>query len=153
LGRYTDGSINGLLQEQAMNLVGHLLKPVPQDSIVEGLATASRWAIRHGITSATEPGISGDLIGNGPADARAFQTAIEQDALKIRLTVMPYITALHSLGDIGRTDGRGLDLGVRTGFGNERLRIGPVKVASDGSLIGRTAAMCCDYHDVPGNKG
>lgn len=153
LGRYTDGSINGLLQEQAMNLVGHLLKPVPQDSIVEGLATASRWAIRHGITSATEPGISGDLIGNGPADARAFQTAIEQDALKIRLTVMPYITALHSLGDIGGTDGWGLDLGVRTGFGNERLRIGPVKVASDGSLIGRTAAMCCDYHDVPGNKG
>lgn len=153
LGRYPDGTINGLLQEQAMNLVGHLLKPVPQDSITEGLATASRWALRHGITSATEPGISGDLIGNGPADARAFQAAIEQDALKIRLTVMPYITALHSLGDIGGTDGWGLDLGIRSGFGNERLRIGPVKVASDGSLIGRTAAMCCDYHDVPGNKG
>lgn len=153
LGRYSDGSINGLLQEQAMNLVGHLMKPLPQGDIVEGLATASQWAIRHGITSATEPGISGDMIGNGPADARAFQTAIEQDALKVRLTVMPYITALHSLGDIGGTDGWGLDLGLNSGFGNDRLRIGPVKVASDGSLIGRTAAMCCDYHDVPGNSG
>lgn len=24
---------------------------------------------------------------------------------------------------------------------------------SDGSLIGRSAAMCCDYHDAPGNSG
>lgn len=154
LGRDEDGTPNGLLQEQAMNLVAHLLKPVPQDDIVDGLATASRWALAHGITSATEPGISGDLIGNGPADARAFQRALDEDLLRIRLTVMPYITALHGLGDIGRgAQGWGLDLGLRSGFGSDRLRIGPVKVASDGSLIGRTAAMCCDYHDTPGNQG
>ena len=40
-------------------------------------------------------------------------------------------------------DGFGLDLGIRTGLGDEWLRIGAVKVFSDGSLIGRTAAMCC----------
>lgn len=153
LGRYHDGSVNGLLQEQAMNLIGHLLKPVPQEDIIRGLATASRWALRNGITSATEPGVSGDLIGNGPADVRAFQTAIARDELQVRMTVMPYITALHSLGDISGTEGWGMDLGMVSGFGNDRLRIGPVKVASDGSLIGRTAAMCCDYHDVPGNSG
>lgn len=153
LSRNADNSINGLLEEQAMTLISHVLKPVPQDEIVEGLAAASTWALKHGITSVTEPGINGDLIGNGPADLRAFQTAIEQGVLKVRMTVMPYITALHSLGDIGDAEGWGLDMGMRTGFGDEFLRIGPVKVLSDGSLIGRTAAMCCDYHDVPGNRG
>src|SRR5699024_11256308 len=127
--------------------------PVPQEQIIEGLKVASKWALKHGITSATEPGIGGDLIGNGPADLRAFQDAVDQSLLKVRMTVMPYITALHSLGNIGTGNGWGLDMGMRTGFGSDFLRIGPVKVLSDGSLIGRTAAMCCDYHDSPGNSG
>lgn len=153
LGRYSDGTPNGLLQEQAMNLVSHMLKPVSQATLREGLATASRWALSNGITSATEPGVGGDIIGHGPADLRAFQEALRMGSLKVRLTVMPYITALHSLGDIGGTEGWGMDLGVLSGFGDDRLRIGPVKVLSDGSLIGRTAAVCCDFHDAPGNKG
>lgn len=153
VSRNSDNSVNGLLEEQAMTLVSHALKPVPQGEIIEGLAVASKWALKHGITSATEPGIAGDLIGNGPADLRAFQDAFDQGVLKIRLTVMPYITALHSLGDIGQAEGWGLDMGMRSGFGNDSLRIGPVKVLSDGSLIGRTAAMCCDYFDSPGNSG
>jgi predicted amidohydrolase YtcJ len=32
-----------------------------------------------------------------------------------------------------------LDLGIHTGFGNEWLKFGAVKVFADGSLIGRTA--------------
>ena len=28
-----------------------------------------------------------------------------------------------------------------------------MKVFSDGSLIGRTAAMCCDFAGEPGNRG
>ncbi|MFB7455708.1 amidohydrolase [Streptomyces sp. NPDC056188] len=31
--------------------------------------------------------------------------------------------------------------------------MGPTKMMSDGSLIGRSAAMCCDCHDAPGNSG
>jgi predicted amidohydrolase YtcJ len=47
----------------------------------------------------------------------------------------------------------GLDLGVRSGFGDDWLRIGPVKIFADGSLIGRTAALSADYADSPGNRG
>lgn len=153
LGRRADGTASGLLQEQAMTLVGHVLKPVEQERLVEALAAASRWCLRHGLTSATEPGVAGTMIGNGPADVRAYQTALERGLLRTRLTLMPYIDALHSLGEIGGGEGWGVDLGIRTGLGDERLRIGPVKVMSDGSLIGRTAAMCCDYHDAPGHAG
>jgi hypothetical protein len=62
--------------------------------------------------------------------------------------------ALHDLPHAAADgDGFGLDLGIRTGWGDEWLRIGAVKVFSDGSLIGRTAAMCCDFEGEPGNRG
>ena len=50
----------------------------------------------------------------------------------------------------------GLDLGLRTGFGDDWLRLGAVKVFSDGSLIGRTAAMTepfADAAEAPGAAG
>ncbi|MBP6684972.1 MAG: amidohydrolase [Leucobacter sp.] len=153
LGRDASGRFTGLIQEQAMSLVTHMFRPVPQEDIVEALGAASQWALRHGITSATEPGIGGTMIGHGPADLRAFQTALDRGLLRTRLTAMPYIDALHSLGPIGGGDGWGIDLGIRSGLGDDWLRIGPVKILSDGSLIGRTAAMCCDYADTPGNSG
>jgi predicted amidohydrolase YtcJ len=36
-------------------------------------------------------------------------------------------------------------VGLFTGFGDDRLRVGSIKIVSDGSLIGRTAAMCSPY--------
>jgi predicted amidohydrolase YtcJ len=150
----TDGIATGLLQEQAMALVSHALRPVPQEDIVRALAAASEWALRHGLTSVTEPGLGGHLIGHGPADVRAFQLARERGVLHTRVTAMPFVDALHDLGRVDDDlDGWGLDMGIRTGLGDEWLRLGPVKVVADGSLIGRTAAMCCDYRDTPGNAG
>ncbi|GAB3576339.1 amidohydrolase [Amycolatopsis endophytica] len=151
---FRDGSNTGLLQEQAATLVSHVLKPVPQEDLVAALEAASAWALRHGLTSVTEPGIGGRLVGHGPADARAFQTAYERGNLRTRVTAMPYTDALHELGPVDTgLAGWGLDLGLRTGIGDEWFRLGPVKIVSDGSLIGRTAAMCCDYRDSPGNRG
>ncbi|WP_435120573.1 amidohydrolase [Amycolatopsis thermoflava] len=151
---FRDGVHTGLLQEQAMTLVSHVLKPVPQEELVAALEAASAWALRHGLTSVTEPGIGGRLIGHGPADARAFQTAYERGNLRTRVTAMPFIDAVHDLGRVDDgLDGWGLDLGLRSGIGDEWFRLGPVKIVSDGSLIGRTAAMCCDYRDSPGNRG
>lgn len=79
----------------------------------------------------------------------AFQEAVRQGLLLQRATLMPGSPNLHDVG----ADQLGLDLGIGTGLGDERLRIGPVKLFSDGSLIGRTAAMCCDYQEDPGNRG
>jgi predicted amidohydrolase YtcJ len=77
-------------------------------------------------------------LGRVPAGARHV------DSLGVRATVMPYLTALHRLGEDADAP-FGLDLGLRSGMGDEWLRIGPVKVLSDGSMIGRSAFMCCDY--------
>ena len=44
-------------------------------------------------------------------------------------------------------------LGMRTGWGDDWLRIGPAKLFQDGSGGGRTAAMSVDYVNDPGNRG
>jgi len=46
-----------------------------------------------------------------------------------------------------------LALGIRSGFGDEWVRIGAVKIFTDGSLGARTAALEAPYADDPENQG
>jgi len=152
--RDTDGRATGLLQESAQSLVRTVFRPAPMEDYIAGIAEACRVGLSEGLTSATEPGIGTTAVGNGPADLHGFLTARERGLLGMRMTVMPYVTALRDAGAFEPGgDWFGLDLGLRTGMGDERLRIGPTKILSDGSLIGRSAAMCHEYHDDPGNSG
>ncbi|MER6991687.1 amidohydrolase [Saccharopolyspora hirsuta] len=148
--RDATGAPTGLLTEQAQALVYELLRPQPVEDFVRAIELGSQVALAEGLTSITEPGIAGRLTGNGPADLHAFLIARERGVLGVRATVMPEMAALH---DIDAEPGFGLDLGLRTGLGDDTLRIGAVKLFSDGSLIGRTASMCCDYADAAGNRG
>jgi predicted amidohydrolase YtcJ len=62
---------------------------------------------------------------------------------------MVAVDALHDL--TGHSDDLveiGLDLGIASGLGDDMLRIGPVKIWADGSLVGRTAAMSDPYADA-----
>ncbi|MER5423782.1 amidohydrolase [Streptosporangium roseum] len=149
VGRDAAGLPDGLLTEQAQELANRVLRPVTHEDYIRGLALASRVAAAEGLTSFTEPGVGHGLAGNGSWDVAAFQEAVRQGLLLQRATLMPGSPNLHDVGN-GQF---GLDLGIGTGLGDERLRIGPVKLFSDGSLIGRTAAMCCDYQGEPGNRG
>ena len=61
---------------------------------------------------------------------------------------------LHAVGAHPDDDvDLGLDLGLRTGWGDDVLRVGAVKIFSDGSLIGHTCAMTEDFADTPGVRG
>ncbi|WP_203137526.1 amidohydrolase [Microbacterium sp. JZ31] len=144
----------GLLQENAMSLLYRVVRPIALEDLHHHLELASRQAVSYGLTSVVEPG-SGDwrMIGNSPADFHGYQTAVEADRLQVRMTLMPYITTLHQLDGLPQTEWLGLDLGIRTGLGDDRLRVGPVKIASDGSFIGRSAAMHHCFHGEPDNNG
>jgi predicted amidohydrolase YtcJ len=98
----------------------------------------------------TQPGISGQLVGNGPDDLAAFLLARDRGLLGLRVTLMPEITALHP---VAGSAGISLDLGLRSGLGDDWLRIGGVKVFADGALSARTAALTEDYADRPGWRG
>ncbi|MFG2794856.1 amidohydrolase [Streptomyces sp. NPDC048419] len=154
IGLGSDGRPDGLIAEQAMALVNDHIRPIPFEEYVEAIGLAAGMAAAAGLTSVTEPGIAGRLTGNAASDLAAFQAARDRGLLDLRVTVMPEISALHELiGDAPGGAGYGLSLGLRTGLGDDWLRIGGVKAFSDGAITMRTAALCCDYTDAPGQRG
>lgn len=155
------GRAIGLLEETAKALVTDHIPPSTAADVARMVAMGSELAASVGLTSITEPGLGApDHIGQSTADLAGYQLARDRGELRTRATVMPYLTVLHDLDpaaygldDDGTPMPIGLDLGLRTGLGDEWLRIGPTKLLSDGSLIGRSAFMCCDYAGDAGNHG
>ena len=152
--RDSSGRPTGLLREQAQLLMRPLTYPTPADVVARAIAKAGEHYLADGITSVQEAGIGGGWIGHTPVEIGAYQLARDRGELRVRTTLMVALESLHDLehhaSDLMEF---GLDLGVRTSFGDDWLRIGPVKIFADGSLIGRTAALSTDYADSPGNRG
>jgi len=148
------GRPTGLLQEKAQALVGGLVHPYPVSVLADAIDRAGARYLSEGITSVTEAGIGGGWVGHTPVELAAYQTARDTGRLRVRVELMIASDALHPLA-AHPGDGLelGLDLGIRTGFGDDWLRIGAMKIFTDGSLVGRTAAMHEDYDGTPGDRG
>jgi len=148
------GRPTGLLEERAQELVARLTQPFPVAALADAVARAAAQYLREGITSVTEAGIGGGWVGHSPAELAAYQAARDSGRLGVRVELMVAREALHAIG-AHPDDGieLGLDLGIRTGFGDDWLRVGPMKIFTDGSLVGRTAAMSAPYDGQPGNSG
>ena len=148
------GRPTGLLEETAQELVANLVRPYPVSTLADAIDRAGAQYLREGITSATEAGIGGGWIGHTPVELAAYQAARDSGRLRVRVELMVVSDALHTLA-ADPADGLevGLDLGLRTGFGDDWLSIGAMKIFTDGSLVGRTAAMHDDYAGIPGNRG
>ena len=148
------GKPTGLLREQAQLLLQPLVYPVPVDRVARAIGRGNDVLLAQGVTSVQEAGVGGGWIGRTPLELAAYQQARADHALDLRVTVMIAADAMHPLEAAEDDDiGFGLDLGLRTGFGDDHLRIGAMKIFADGSLIGRTAAMCDDYADGEGGRG
>ncbi|EST39569.1 hydrolase [Streptomycetaceae bacterium MP113-05] len=140
--RDTGGAPTGLLQERAQSLVTELVMPHPVGELADAIGRASAVYASEGLTHVTEAGIGAGLIGRSPVEAAAYQLARERGTLLTRVQLMTAADNMHPLRahhDDGITTG--LDLGLRTGFGDDHLRLGPMKIWLDGSLVGRTAAL------------
>ncbi|MDJ0378473.1 amidohydrolase [Cryobacterium sp. PH31-L1] len=144
--RDAGGHFTGLLEERAQQQVQDLFLPHSQRTITAAIDRATSVYAAEGITSFTEAGIGGGWIGHSPLELAAYQAALDTGVLSARAQLMVALDALHPV--VGHADDPiklGLDLGVRTGFGNDLLRVGPTKVFLDGSLLGLTAAMNDPY--------
>ncbi len=73
----------------------------------------------------------------------ALQVIHAEKKLKLRITKS---IPLANLPDA-------IDLGLRSGFGDDMLRVGALKLFADGALGPRTAAMLQPYEDDPQNRG
>lgn len=148
------GRPTGLLQEQAQQLLNRLVLPYPVATLADAIARAGEVYLSQGITSVVEAGIGGGWIGKSPVELAAYQLARDSGRLPVRVELMVAADVLHSVPAHADDDlPLGLDLGIRTGIGDDRLRIGPVKIFSDGSLIGHTCALTEDFADTPGERG
>lgn len=140
------GSFTGLLEERAQQRVQRLFLPYSETDIVSAIDRATAVYATEGITSFTEAGIAGGWIGHSPIELAAYSAALEADRLHARAQVMVALDALHPIsGHRDDAAALGLDLGMRTGFGNDWLKIGPSKVFLDGSLLGLTASVSEPY--------
>src|SRR5215472_13435513 len=103
---------------------------------------------------ATAQHVGGGRVGHSPVELAAYAEARDQGRLHVRAELMVAAEVLHGLG-AHPADAMelGLDLGIRTGFGDDWLRLGPVKIFTDGSLVGRTAAMTAPFDGQPDNSG
>lgn len=136
------GEPTGLLEEQAQNLVVSLVTPYALDDLSAAISRASRRFAAEGLTHVTEAGIGAGWLGKSPLELAAYQSALRRGELEVRVQLMPTVDAVHPLrGHADDPMRLGLDLGITSGFGDDRLRLGPVKMWLDGSLLGRTAAM------------
>jgi predicted amidohydrolase YtcJ len=128
------GRPNGILLEAAMGLVEKMIQPAATE-IVDAMEAAQPVLWQNGLTGVHD--------FDGRSSFMALQSLEARCALKLRtLKSLPLELLPHAR-----------ELGLRSGFGNDRLRIGSVKVFMDGALGPRTAAMFLPYLNEPENQG
>lgn len=125
----------GILFETAMELVTQIIPP----SSLEGLALAIKAALP-------------ELWRMGVTGVHDFD---QRDCFAV-------LQMLHANGELGLRVVKSIpihdldhavELGLRSGFGDDFLRIGPIKAFADGALGPRTAAMFQPYVGEADNRG
>jgi predicted amidohydrolase YtcJ len=129
------GQATGVLLETTMQLVEDILPEPAIKEIADAIEKAQPALWKMGLT------------GLHDFDRRdcfmALQQLHSQDKLKLRVTKnIPMDLLEHAF-----------ELGLRTGFGDDWLRIGSVKAFMDGALGPHTAAMFQPYSNESENRG
>lgn len=140
---------NGVLAEGGMAAVRQLRQPYSAGELVDAIEHAGRSCLAEGVTACAEAGIGGGLISHSPVELAAYQQAADSGRLPLRVQLMVAADALRPVA-AHPADGisRAVDLGLRTGFGGERLCIGALKVFTDGGMMARTAALTEPYRGL-----
>jgi predicted amidohydrolase YtcJ len=127
------GRPNGLLEEAAMDLVTEHAGPSSAGQLAAAIGVATTRYASEGITSFTEAGVGCPGLDHSPVEIAAYQLARASGRLHARAQLMVHNEMLHEL-TAHPDDGieRGLDLGVRSGFGDDWLSLGAMKIWVDG---------------------
>ncbi len=130
------GKLNGRVYGAAIYPV--LQKVLPRHTDEDrrrGLELICRMFAEAGLTSVHDAMVSID-------DLRVYQQARDEGELPLRVYLLMYRDHFPALRDAG----------IRSGLGDERLRIGGIKMVADGAIATRTAYLsqpyvgsCCDH--------
>lgn len=134
-GRDEQGRLNGILFESAMDEIGRVIPEPSVEQVMQAIQNAQPILWKMGLT------------GVHDFDRRrcftALQTLHQGGLLKLRvIKSIPLEDLAHVVA-----------LGLRTGFGDDLLRIGGIKAFADGALGPQTAAMIQPYEGSLTERG
>lgn len=131
------GRLTGVLREGAANLVKGAIPLPDAQTLSEIFHSAQNAAHRLGLTALHDVRLT-DVKRESALTTAAWQMLRGQDRLKLRVWT----------GIPGECLQLARDLGLRSGLGDEMLRIGHVKYFFDGGMGARTAWMLEPYADT-----
>ncbi len=141
--RNNSGELTGVCREEAefLFLPGisdneSIIPPLTKEEELKALQLASKEYNSFGITSV------GDALVS-PTEIETYQSALAKGILTVRVYMIVTDTYLPLLKR----------LGLRTGFGNDFLKLGSIKSFVDGAIAGRTAWLCEPYEGRPYDYG
>jgi len=129
------GEPTGILKDNAEELVTRAIPEPSREMNLRAARAALKEAARVGVTT---------IQDNSSVDAlRTYQDLRAMGELTARFYVWRYISALEPLEKAG----------LRTGLGDGWIRLGALKILSDGSMGSGTAAFFDPYTDDPKTSG
>ena len=136
LDREESGHPNGILRELAVNLVDEIVPDPTEDETVEAMYRSMLELHKLGLTGVMDQRIMGGICGQGAF--RSWQRLRSEGRIPMRVwTNIP-----------GEKVDEAIALGLRTGFGDDFVRIGHVKYFADGTVGTRTAWMLEPFLDA-----
>lgn len=137
------GELTGKLIENAhMELFN--VASYNDEELKKAMKLASDTFISAGITSVHDAG----GYGSGSDILRVMQQSVASRDVKVRIYAM--IGSLTNSKSFIRTM---IDAGIVTGLGDEKFKIGPAKIFTDGSSTGPTIATRTPYDNDPEDTG
>src|SRR5690554_1312854 len=133
----------GIFKENALSLI---MDNIPKPSVIDiknTLIKAMNYANSKGITSIHTDDLS--HCGNYKYMLQAYEELNKENKLTCRI----YQQCLLNKSQLKEF----IELGYKTGVGDNYFKIGPLKVLSDGSLGARTAALSKAYSDDKSTSG
>ena len=133
--RDASGEPTGILKDNAQDLLYKVLPDPTREMNVRAAKAALSHAASLGVTS---------IQDNSSIDALpTYQQIRAEGGLTARINVWRPVSAMKAL----------VDAGVRSGIGDDWIRIGAIKILSDGSMGAGTAAFFEPYTDEPTTSG
>lgn len=141
IGRDDTGKLNGILREEAINIIKKAVPEPDPEATVSIMGKAQSGLHALGITAIHDVRLAGNQ-SESALTFRSWQALAQQKKLRLRCWT--------SLPGEERTSVE--QLGLRTGLGDEYLRVAHLKYFMDGGMGARTAWMIDPYLDT-GTEG
>ncbi len=138
-----NGVLTGLMAENGRDAVKAVIPSPSDEELVAAIERAGRYCNRFGITSVMDAAVG---MRAQYREVAAYRTAQRTGRLPVR-------TNMCLLGGHNGVVEQAFADGLITGAGDDWLSVGPVKIFTDGSAGGRTAAMSKPYLGEPETSG